>query len=158
MNAMVSYVSDFENAGKRIVNLDAALNSKPQRDQVFSLAAEMLVICGVLRHAVTAHEERLLTHDEVSDDLTEQWVEEARQWGENSRRIRKIIANAKQAVSKVEGHRQRPTGILILYRRLTEEMIDLADLMEDVAETQALAAHKPFRDHVAKALEDASAA
>ena len=111
----------------------------------------------MLRQAITEHSERLLAHEEVSDDLAEEWVEEARELGENSRRMRGSIANAKRVVSEVEGHRQGPTDFLILYKSLIEKMIDLADLMEDVAETQALAAYRPFTDRVTKALEDASA-
>ena len=116
----------------------------------------MFVLCSMLRQAIE-HSDRLLEHEEVPDDLAEEWVEEARELGENSRRMRRSIVNAKQVVSEVEGHRQGPTDFLVLYKSLIEKMIDLADLMEDVAETQALAAHKPFTDAVKKALEDASA-
>lgn len=144
MNAVASYVSVLEDAGKRIVNLDTALDSIPTRDQALDEMVKLFVLCSMLREAIVGHSERLLAHEEVSGDLAEEWVEEARELGENSRRMRRSIANVQRVVSEVEGHRQGPTDILILYKSLIEKMIDLADLMEDVAETQALAAHKPF--------------
>ena len=157
MNAVLSYVSVFEDAAKRIVNVDTALDPTPARDQAVDEMAKMVVLCSMLRRAIMDHSEGLLAHNEVSDDLAEEWVEEARELGENSRRMRGSIANVERVVSEVEGRGHGPTDVLILYKSLIERMSDLADLMEDVAETQALAAHKPFTDRVTAALEDASA-
>lgn len=93
--------------------------------------------------------------DSDTNDLDKVWTEEARSLGADARQMRVLADEANDIIERIEESRPggQQTALILTYRLLTQKMFDLAEFMEDVAETQALAAYGPFRDLIGKELE-----
>lgn len=116
-----------------------------------------------LRRGLVDRASDIARHDEISDTLADAWTKEVRELGEDANLMRSLAAEAREAVEEAElaaeqGGAHAQSSVLVVFRQATEQADDIADLMEDVAETQALAAHRPFRERVKRELEAAGAA
>ena len=147
-----------ECTGKRLTQRDGLRTNDPLGDQLLAETNSLLLLAEELRQYVAQQASDLASvsdSDDVADNLDEVWVEEARQLGSDARQMVAMANDMNSAIAEVEDSRPqaRETIVLLMSKVLVKKMFDLAEFMEDVAETQALAAHGPFRSLVAKELE-----
>jgi len=147
-----------ERTGKRFTHRDAMRANDPAGDRLLAETNSLILLAEELRKYVEQQAPDMASvpdSDDVADDLDEVWVEEARQLGNDARQMFALANEMNSVVAEVEENRPRggQTIVLLMSKVLAKKMFDLAEFMEDVAETKALAAHGPFRSLVAKELE-----
>lgn len=144
------------NTSKQFVEIDTNRDLALLKDRILLQSATLFILLRMLRDDVIRHASDISDHNDIPPHLAEKWVEEARELGKDSRLMRSTADEAMRAVSEIESHGVCDPDVTVPYMRLANQMEELADIMEDVAETQALAAHKPFRDCVKGELEAAA--
>ena len=147
-----------ERAGNRFTHRDGLRANDPAGDRLLAETNSLILLAQELRKYVEQRASDMASvsdSDDVADDLDDVWVEEARQLGNDARQMFVLANEMNSVVAEVEENRPqtRETIVLLMSKVLVKKMFDLAEFMEDVAETQALAAHGPFRSLVAKELE-----
>ena len=148
--------SFFEDAHRRVTAADAADNPvAAEKEELLSGLAALFGLMRMLRDRIEEEASEISEVDSISPEAEASWVAEARRWGENSRLIRSLASESRNIIEK---HHQNDTDVTDIYTRLVDQMEDLADFAEDLAETMALAAHGPFRETVKKELESAGVA
>ncbi|MDE0058747.1 MAG: hypothetical protein OXI22_06750 [Defluviicoccus sp.] len=115
-----------------------------------------MAIARTLRRGVVDHAAAVSGVDEVTSDLAEEWGAEVRSLGKDAGMLRALVDDFQAGSIELTGPRdQGDATILFLSARWMEETESLAELMEDHAETLALAAHEPFRELVKAEIETA---
>ena len=145
---------------REIVDLAVRRDLARMEEQLLGAIADLFTLERMHRDYVAKHAASIEDYDDIPDDLAETWLVEARQLGEYSRFVRSFadeIKGINAEAGRLLPHRERPDEVEVRSEKLAERMTDFADFLEDVAETQALAAHKPFRDGVTKGLAAAGA-
>lgn len=106
-------------------------------------------------HEILVREAELTTkHDDISPDLVDEWRNEAQGLQEDAARLTRLLGEFREATQPLRAAPDRKSQtILRLCNIWVEQTESLIDRMEDLAETLALAAHKPFRDFLGKELE-----
>ena len=108
---------------------------------------DLMAIARTLRRGVVDHAAAVAGVDEVTSDLADEWRAEARSLGKDAGTLRALVDDFQAGLVELTGPRdQSDATILFLCARWMEETESLAELMEDLAETLALAAHEPFRE------------
>lgn len=132
----------------------------PENMALFDLIMNELI--GLLKVGTEYHEnirERALlmeTQDRISPDVAEEWRGHARHMGREAEDLRRILASFQQIRPLLkEAHNPKSLTVLRLFDVWTEQTEELADRIEDLAETMALAVHEPFRNLVEDRLREA---
>ena len=116
-------------------------------DRVVREWVDLMAIARTLRRGVVDRAAAVSGVDEIASDLAEEWRAEARSLGKDAGTLRALVDDFQAGLTELAGPRDRSDAtILFLSARWMEETGSLAELMEDLAETLALAAHEPFRE------------
>lgn len=123
-------------------------------DRIVHEWVDLMAIARTLRRGVVDRAAAVSGVDEVTSDLAEEWRAEARSLGNDAGTLRALVDDFQAGLIELTGPRDRSDAtILFLFGRWMEETESLAGLMEDLAETLALAAHAPFRELVKAEIE-----
>ena len=118
-------------------------------DHIVHEWVDLMAIARTLRRGVVDRAAAVSGVDEVTSDLAEEWRAEARSLGEDADTLRALVDDFQAGLVELTGPRdQSDATILFLCARWMEETESLAELMENLAETLALAAHEPFQELV----------
>ena len=154
--------SVYEDLGRSLVKLGAERNLDLMKNALTEKMSDTVVMERVLRKTIADYVAYISGHDEITNDTARIWVEAAAELGAKSKRMRRLSDEAKGVIDQIEKTHPpaQPTDhdVLVIYAIIANRMADLAEFMEDVAETQALAAHKPFRESVMEELRAAGVA
>ena len=125
-------------------------------DRIVHEWVDLMAIARTLRRGVVDRAAAVSGVDEVTSDLADEWRAEARSFGKDAGTLRTLVDDFQAGLIELTGPQDRGDAtILFLYARWMEETESLAELMEDLAETLALAAHEPFRELVKEEVETA---
>ncbi len=154
--------SVYEDLGKLFVKLGAERNPDLMKNALIEEMSDTVVMERVLRKTIADYVAYMSGHDEITNETERKWVKAAAELGAKSKRMRRLSDEAKGVIDQIEKTHPpaQPTDhdVLVIYAIIANRMADLAEFMEDVAETQALAAHKPFRESVMEELRAAGVA
>ena len=154
--------SVYEDLGGSFVKLGAERNLDLMKNALIEKMSDTVVMERVLRKTIADYVEYMSGYDEITYETARKWVKAAAELGANSKRMRQLSDEAKGVIDQIEKAHPpaQPTDhdVVVIYTIIANRMADLADFMEDVAETQALAAHKPFRESVKEELGAAGVA
>lgn len=161
-NFIPALFSVYEDVGRSFVKLGAERNLDFLKNALIEKMSELVVMERMLRETIANYAAYLSGHNEIPDDTARMWVKEAAELGADSKRMRQLSNKARGVIDEIE-EKYSPAEpfdreALVIYAMIARRMADLADFMEDVAETQALAAHKPFRECVMEELKAAGIA
>lgn len=151
--------SVYEDLGKSFVKLGAERNPDLMKNTLIEEMSDTVVMERVLRKTIADYVAYMSGHDEITNETARKWVKAAAELGAKSKRMRQLSDEAKGVIDEIK--KTHPPAqpyehdVLVIYAIIADRMANLTDFMEDVAETQALAAHKPFRESV---IEELSAA
>lgn len=154
--------SVYEDVGRSFVKLGAERKLDLMKNALIEKMSDAVVMERMLRKTIADYVAYISGYDEISNDIAKRWVEAATKLGAESKRMRQLSDEAKGVIDQIK--KKYPPGqpsdhdVLVIYAMIANRMADLADFMEDVAETQALAAHKPFRESVMEELKAAGIA
>ncbi len=132
-------------------NLDAA------QGHVACGLSEIMAMGMTLRSLVLQRASILTSHDEVTPALAEQLVGEAKKFEKYAVDLRALVDDCQSEVSKM--HTSVDPWVRsaqFFFRQWVDLTLELADLCEDLSETLALSAHKPFRDLIEAELRAAN--
>lgn len=136
------------------IDLDAVL------DRIVLEWLDLMAIGRALQKCVLDHAAEFSSHtDEPSCELAAEWRNEARSLNDDAGRLRELIVEAQGKIPEFapidDAGAKAILSMMGQWSALTGE---IADLMEDLAETMALSAHEPFREMVKTELEVAGIA
>lgn len=128
-------------------------------DRIVHEWVDLMAIARTLRRGVVDHAAAVSGVDEVTSDLAEEWRAEARSLGKDASTLRALADDFQAGLIELASPRdQSDATILFLRAQWMEETESLAELMENLAETLALAAHEPFRELVKAEVKTARSA
>ena len=148
--------SVYEDLGGSFVKLGAERNLDLMKNALIEKMSDTVVMERVLRKTIADYVAYMSGHDEITNETARKWVKAAAELGAKSKRMRQLSDEAKGVIDAIK--KKHPPAqpsehdVLVIYAIIANRMTGLADFMEDVAETQALAAHKPFRESVMEEL------
>lgn len=123
-------------------------------DRIVHEWVDLMAIARTLRRGVVDRAAAVSGVDEVTSDLAEEWRAEARSLGKDAGTLHALVHDCQAGLTELTGRQdQNDATILFLCARWMEETESLAELMEDLGETLALAAHEPFRKLVETEIE-----
>ena len=119
--------------------------------------SDIMAMGMTIRNLVLQRASVSARHEKITPALAEILVTEAREFGRYAVDLRALVDDCQSGVPKMHASSDpRVRSTQFFFSQWVDLTLELADLCEDLGETLALSAHKPFRDLVEAELRAAN--